>query len=339
MDYSLKSIGEIIVAKSDEQSIFEKEDKDIAIVIIYPDYVYGLMSLEVEQEITILSWLHKAKRDVLQVYPHNNKEQQKRGVFNTRSPIRPNPIGLHDVIIKKIKALDNGYYELKVIPVEGKTLDCLDETPIIDIKTNAEQRKKLIQNKQDGLIPTKETEELKLYCRYAWERKLLSGFNGNMSIKTTDSTCLITASGSVKKELDKSKLALVNIKNAELLTGATPSSETKMHLEIYKTQAEAFAIVHVHPPKMLALMNKVGADNFIKLDLFEADTFKKKLGICSAFPAGSQKLASEVAKLSLTYQAIFMQKHGLCTWGKTLSEALALAEELEILAEIQLNSI
>jgi L-fuculose-phosphate aldolase len=91
---------------------------------IFPEYRDGLEGIEAGQTIVVLFWLHESSRDILKVHPRGNKENPMRGVFSTRSPVRPNPIGVS---------------ELEVLNVEGtrlqvRGLDVLDNTPIIDIK-------------------------------------------------------------------------------------------------------------------------------------------------------------------------------------------------------------
>lgn len=84
----------------------------------------GLVGVQVGDALLILTWLHEAQRDVLQVHPRGNQDAPLTGVFATRSPHRPNPIGLHRVTVLEIAA-----QALKVAPLEA-----IDGTPIIDIK-------------------------------------------------------------------------------------------------------------------------------------------------------------------------------------------------------------
>jgi len=84
----------------------------------------GLDGLSAGDEILVLTWLHKSRRDVLKVHPRSDSHRPLSGVFATRSPDRPNPIGLHRVIIKRI--VKN---RLRIGPIEA-----IDGTPVIDIK-------------------------------------------------------------------------------------------------------------------------------------------------------------------------------------------------------------
>jgi tRNA-Thr(GGU) m(6)t(6)A37 methyltransferase TsaA len=84
----------------------------------------GLRDLQVGDEVIVLTWLDRAERDVLVVHPRGNPANPLQGVFNTRSPDRPNPIGLHRV---RIHAIDG-------TRIKVRDLEALDETPIVDVK-------------------------------------------------------------------------------------------------------------------------------------------------------------------------------------------------------------
>jgi tRNA-Thr(GGU) m(6)t(6)A37 methyltransferase TsaA len=84
----------------------------------------GLEGIATGQDLMILTWLHQARRDVLQVHPRGDSTRPLSGVFATRSPDRPNPIGLHRVRVRAL-APDR----IQVGPLEA-----IDGTPIIDIK-------------------------------------------------------------------------------------------------------------------------------------------------------------------------------------------------------------
>lgn len=93
-------------------------------VEIYSDVADGLLGIRSGAEIIVITWLDRAQRDVLQAPPGRNPNAPLTGVFATRSPDRPNPIGLHRVTVLEIAGL-----RLKVGPIEA-----IDGTPVIDIK-------------------------------------------------------------------------------------------------------------------------------------------------------------------------------------------------------------
>ena len=84
----------------------------------------GLFGLEAGAEVIVLTWLDRAERDVLLVHPWGDPANPLEGVFNTRSPDRPNPIGLHRVRILGIQGNR----------VHVSNLEALDRTPIVDLK-------------------------------------------------------------------------------------------------------------------------------------------------------------------------------------------------------------
>ncbi len=92
---------------------------------IYPAFADALDGIAVGNDILILTWLHEGRRDLLRVHPRGNPDEPLRGVFATRSPDRPNPIGLHRAEVLEIQELDR----IRVRPLEA-----LDGTPVIDIK-------------------------------------------------------------------------------------------------------------------------------------------------------------------------------------------------------------
>ena len=76
------------------------------------------------QEVIVITWLHRARRNTLKVHPRSDPQRRLMGVFATRSPDRPNPLGLHHVIIRKISGR-----RLRIGPMEA-----IDGTPVVDIK-------------------------------------------------------------------------------------------------------------------------------------------------------------------------------------------------------------
>lgn len=84
----------------------------------------GLDGLARGDELIVLTWLHQAHRDVLKVHPRSDPQRPLTGVFATRSPDRPNPIGLHPVTLREVAG-----NRLRIGPIE-----VLDGTPVVDIK-------------------------------------------------------------------------------------------------------------------------------------------------------------------------------------------------------------
>jgi tRNA-Thr(GGU) m(6)t(6)A37 methyltransferase TsaA len=93
---------------------------------IDPTFIDGLDGLAVGNEILLFTWLHEAIRDLLRVHPRGDPHRAMRGVFATRSPDRPNPIGLHRVEIVEMP---------EPTRIRVRPLEVVDGTPIIDIKS------------------------------------------------------------------------------------------------------------------------------------------------------------------------------------------------------------
>ena len=91
---------------------------------IAPAFTRGLHRIAAGQDLILITWLHQADRKTLRVHPGSEKNLPLTGVFATRSPDRPNPLGLHQVTVLEIAG-----NTLKVEPLEA-----IDGTPIVDIK-------------------------------------------------------------------------------------------------------------------------------------------------------------------------------------------------------------
>jgi tRNA-Thr(GGU) m(6)t(6)A37 methyltransferase TsaA len=95
-----------------------------ASLVFEPAVAAGLEGIAPGDELLVLTWLDRAQRDVLLVHPRGDASNPEQGVFNTRSPDRPNPIGLHRVTVVGIDGA-----RLRV-----RDLEALDDTPIVDVK-------------------------------------------------------------------------------------------------------------------------------------------------------------------------------------------------------------
>jgi tRNA-Thr(GGU) m(6)t(6)A37 methyltransferase TsaA len=93
-------------------------------IAIDPPFAAGLEGIAAGDELVVLTWLDRAERDVLSVHPRGDLSRPATGVFATRSPSRPNPIGLHRVRVIGIEGA-----ELRVADLEA-----LDGTPVVDLK-------------------------------------------------------------------------------------------------------------------------------------------------------------------------------------------------------------
>jgi tRNA-Thr(GGU) m(6)t(6)A37 methyltransferase TsaA len=93
-------------------------------LVFEPGVLDALDGLRPGDEVIVLTWLHRGRRDVLRVHPRDDRSVPERGVFTTRSQDRPNPIGLHQV---RVLAIDGAR-------VQVDRLEAFDGTPVVDVK-------------------------------------------------------------------------------------------------------------------------------------------------------------------------------------------------------------
>jgi L-fuculose-phosphate aldolase len=285
-----------------------------------PGFELAATDLQVGDAVIILTWMHQGDQSVLRCHPRGNPDLPMRGIFSTRSPDRPTPIGLHPVRIVGRKDL-----RLQVHPLE-----VIDGTPVIDIKpdnTSARSGEEF-----SALIHPETGRAILEAGRDGWLRGLFAGFNGNVSVRQGERV-IITATGSAKGHLVPADLAVIDLGTGTPLSSAHASSELAVHLEIYRNQPRARAIVHTHPPQLLALSLR-GGDPLLDLPLFEGRAFASRLTRVPTQPPGTPELGQAVGRASRNFEAVFMDNHGLVCWGESMTLALGLAEEIESLAEI-----
>jgi tRNA-Thr(GGU) m(6)t(6)A37 methyltransferase TsaA len=122
----VRVIGRVESALTDMATAPKQGDEGApdAWLVFERDVLEGLQGVRPGDRVIVLTWLDRAQRDVLRVHPRDDITRPKQGVFNTRSPDRPNPIGLHEV---------------EVVSIEGdrvhvRALEALNGTPIVDMK-------------------------------------------------------------------------------------------------------------------------------------------------------------------------------------------------------------
>lgn len=125
-DYVIKPIGVVCSKLTDRETAPKQgsEGAPDAWIEIHPAVSEGLEGITVGSEIILITWFHLGRRDILKLHPKGDKTRPITGVFSTRSPDRPNPLGLHLVTVFEIET-----GRMKVGPLEA-----IDGTPIVDIK-------------------------------------------------------------------------------------------------------------------------------------------------------------------------------------------------------------
>ena len=124
--FELKPIGEVESPLTDAASAPKQGHGGApeAWLVLEPAVLEGLQGIRPGDRVIVLTWLDRARRDVLRVHPRDDVANPMQGVFSTRSADRPNPIGLHPVEIVSIEGRR----------VRVRNLEALDGTPIVDVK-------------------------------------------------------------------------------------------------------------------------------------------------------------------------------------------------------------
>jgi len=124
--YEIRPIGHVESPLVDRETAPKQgsEGAPQAWLVFDPEVAEGMRDLAEGSDVFVLTWLHRAQRDVLAVRPRDDERNPETGVFSTRSQDRPNPIGLHRVRIVAIEGLR----------VLVDHLEAFDGTPIVDVK-------------------------------------------------------------------------------------------------------------------------------------------------------------------------------------------------------------
>ena len=124
--YQLHPVGWVESPLTDRDTAPKQGDEGAppARVVLRPEFLAAAADLHVGDEAIVLTWLHQRRPDVLSVHPRSDPSRPRQGVFSTRSPDRPNPIGLHTVTIAGIEGN----------AVIVRDLEAIDGTPVIDVK-------------------------------------------------------------------------------------------------------------------------------------------------------------------------------------------------------------
>jgi tRNA-Thr(GGU) m(6)t(6)A37 methyltransferase TsaA len=129
VSYTLEPIGHVESPLSDPADAPRQGDEGgpDAWLVIASSFAAAAADIQPGMELLLLTWLDRASRDVQTVHPRGDVNRPEEGVFTTRSPHRPNPIGLHRVRVLDVDASDG-------LRIKVSDLEALDGTPLVDIK-------------------------------------------------------------------------------------------------------------------------------------------------------------------------------------------------------------
>jgi tRNA-Thr(GGU) m(6)t(6)A37 methyltransferase TsaA len=126
MDLTVRPVARVESPLTDRSTAPKQgnEGSPEAWLVFEPDVADALADLRAGERVVVLTWLDQADRTVQRVHPRSDPDLPERGVFSTRSPDRPNPIGLHLV---EIVAVDG-------LRMRVRDLEAIDGTPVLDVK-------------------------------------------------------------------------------------------------------------------------------------------------------------------------------------------------------------
>jgi len=167
----------------------------------------------------------------------------------------------------------------------------------------------------------KEQRALVQAAREMWERGLVQGTWGNISLRVAPNLLLITPSGVDYTSLRPRDISLVNMASDNCLKGLKPSSEYQLHKEIYRMSGNIWALVHSHSPALSAV--SVLGDPIPALTEDQAMIIGGKIPVSPYALPGTTQLARQAASFFRETWGCILANHGYIGGGRTLREALA----------------
>lgn len=173
-------------------------------------------------------------------------------------------------------------------------------------------------------------------CRRLYERGLVAGPDGNVSVRLSGDTILVTPAGLSKVDVTPEDLVVVSLTGERLQGRRPPSSELKMHLRIYQRRPDAHAVVHAHPPTATGF--GVAGEGFVAPVLPEVILQMGAVPLVPYVTPGTQAFADSFEPLLDRYDAFLLANHGATTLGPSLEVAHQRMESLEHAARITLTA-
>ena len=161
----------------------------------------------------------------------------------------------------------------------------------------------------------------------------IAAADGNISYRLSDQRILITSRGRPKGFLTKEDIAIMNLQG-EVIAGK-PSTESRMHLEVYRRQPEARAVIHAHAPTCTAW--SIARPDLTRLPDESMAELILAVGEVPVAPyqrPGTEEMARAVAGFVDKHQVVILARHGVLSWGRDLEEAYMGVERVEHAAQI-----
>ncbi len=168
--------------------------------------------------------------------------------------------------------------------------------------------------------------------RRAYQRELVDGTGGNFSCRLDDQRVLCTPTLSCKGRLTPSDLCVVDLEGRPLAGTRRPSSEVRMHLEVYAASPAVRAVIHCHPPFATAFA--VLGETIPTGVLPEGDVLLGPVPLIPYQTPGTREMGLALRPYVADHVAAILQNHGTVTWGLDLETAYVLTETLEAVCRV-----
>jgi L-fuculose-phosphate aldolase len=173
--------------------------------------------------------------------------------------------------------------------------------------------------------------------RALYRRGYVAGSDGNLSVRVGENRLLITPSGVGKGRLRPDMLLVIDLDGRVLEGDRHPSSEGKMHLEVYRTRPEVRAVIHAHPPvaTAFAVCRRAMDVPYIAELVLGLGTVPVTAGF--AMPSTDQ-VTESMRPFIPEHNAVLLANHGLVCWGESLLQAFDRLETVEHVGKILMNA-
>jgi L-fuculose-phosphate aldolase len=178
--------------------------------------------------------------------------------------------------------------------------------------------------------------EIVAVCRRLYERGLIAGPDGNVSVRVAPDRILVTPSGISKVDLEEGNLVELSLDGTKLSGEGAPSSEVAMHLRAYRVRPDVAAVVHAHPPVAtgFSVAGETITDGVLPEIILQVGT----VPLVPYATPGTEAVPDAMAPFLPNHDAFLLANHGATTLGRTLGEAHQRMESLEHAAKILLTA-